>query len=560
MSGNNALAALLRANKQSTTQKRSLADVIRERRALEAKPVPIIPERGGATGMHGELITYNKEQADFIELIASGESCVLVGAAGTGKTTSTQGGISALIAKGNVPVLQAGDHTKLVSGSPGIVIVAYTRRAVSNIERVLPPELKGNCLTVHKLLEYRPKYEYVYDEVTGNEKRTMRFAPSRDEENLLPSSIHTILVEESSMLSTMYFNEIKAALGHSVQWVFVGDIQQLPPVFGPAILGFAMLKVPVVELTQVYRQALESPIIKLAHRVLSGSPLPLAEFPEWKIEGKLTLHPWKKPIRDVLALANLAKFFTQAIGTGVYDPEDDMVLMPYNKGCGTLELNKHIANYLARKNGAITYEVVAGFSRVYFSVGDKVLYDKADAVITGIFPTPGYTGAEYKTASKHLDYWGVNQQPNDKEGQADAYEQDVDLLLASAASADSTERVTKSSHTIHLTLTDTGDNIDISSASDINNLLHAYALTVHKAQGSEWRKVFLAFHHTHANMIARELIYTAVTRAREELYIICEPETLVKGIVSQRIKGATLLEKAEFFKGKATGSEHHYTF
>jgi len=51
-------------------------------------------------------------------------------------------------------------------------------------------------------------------------------------------------------------------------------------------------------------------------------------------------------------------------------------------------------------------------------------------------------------------------------------------------------------------------------------------------------------------MLQRELLYTAVTRAREELYIICEPEMFTKGILSQRVKGNTLAEKAEYFKGK----------
>jgi ATP-dependent exoDNAse (exonuclease V) alpha subunit len=51
-------------------------------------------------------------------------------------------------------------------------------------------------------------------------------------------------------------------------------------------------------------------------------------------------------------------------------------------------------------------------------------------------------------------------------------------------------------------------------------------------------------------MIQRELMYTAVTRAREELYIICEDDAFTKGITNQRIKGDTLAEKAEYFKGK----------
>jgi exodeoxyribonuclease V alpha subunit len=81
-------------------------------------------------------------------------------------------------------------------------------------------------------------------------------------------------------------------------------------------------------------------------------------------------------------------------------------------------------------------------------------------------------------------------------------------------------------------------------------------LTVHKSQGSEWEKVFLCLHQSHAVMLQRELLYTAVTRAKKELVVICEDDTFVKGIESQRIKGNTLEEKAEFFKGKiANGDE-----
>ena len=98
----------------------------------------------------------------------------------------------------------------------------------------------------------------------------------------------------------------------------------------------------------------------------------------------------------------------------------------------------------------------------------------------------------------------------------------------------------------------------ISKAAEINNLLHSYSLTVHKAQGSEWQKVFLCLHQSHATMLQRELLYTAVTRAKEELYVICEPESFTKGIKSQKIKGNTLAEKAEYFKGKVD-SDTKYT-
>ena len=249
---------------------------------------------------------------------------------------------------------------------------------MNNIRKVQSTELKNNCITSHKLLEYGPVYYEIDDPETGLPKNTMRFEPARNEYNPLPSTIHTIIVEEASMLSVELYMQITAALDHEVQWVFIGDINQLPPVFGSAILGFKMLELPVIELTEVYRQALESPIIRLAHRILSGKPIPAEEYPSWKVENQLTIHPWKKKLNADLALLTLAAFFTNALDAGVYDPDENMILIPYNKACGTIELNKNIANHIARKNNAITYEVMAGLNKHYFTIGDKVLYDKED--------------------------------------------------------------------------------------------------------------------------------------------------------------------------------------
>lgn len=112
------------------------------------------------------------------------------------------------------------------------------------------------------------------------------------------------------------------------------------------------------------------------------------------------------------------------------------------------------------------------------------------------------------------------------------------------------EKVNQASHIITIEMADSGTEINLETAADLNALLLGYALTVHKSQGSEWRKVFFLLHNSHATMIQRELLYTGVTRAKEELYIICEPDTFTKGILGQRIKGNTLAEKAEYFKGK----------
>jgi ATP-dependent exoDNAse (exonuclease V) alpha subunit len=359
-------------------------------------------------GRDGSVITYNPKQLEFIKLASAGENCVLLGPAGTGKTTCQQGAIERLIQSGRAGVLDADGHKFLASGTPGIVIIAFTRRAVNNIRRFMPEDMKANCITHHKLLEYEPVYYDVIDPVTGKEKKTMRFEPTRNFIRTLSPSIHTIVIEEGSMYSKELFKELTDACPHKPQFIFLGDIQQLPPVFGSAILGYKMLEHPTIELSEVYRQALESPIIRLAHRILSGNGIPVKEFPEWKTPNKLTIHPWKKKLSADTALHTAAAFFTAALSSGAYDPLQDMILIPFNKAFGTDELNKHIANFMARKRETDTYEIIAGFEKLYLSVGDKVLYDKEDAEVIAISRNLGYTGKSPQKHSKTLDYWGYD--------------------------------------------------------------------------------------------------------------------------------------------------------
>lgn len=511
-----------------------------------------------ALDKYGHEITYNTEQAQFIELATTGKSCILIGAAGTGKSTCQRGAVTSIIQSGKAGVLQSDGHKYLKDGTPGIVIVSFTRRAVSNIRKIVSEDMKANCLTIHSLLEYEPVYYEAYDEESGKDIKTMRFEPTRNMIRPLPSSIQTCIIEEGSMVSVELFAELKAALPSNCQYIFLGDIQQLPPVFGAAILGYKMLELPTIELTIVYRQALESPIIRLAHRILSGTGIPHTEFLEWKTSDKMTLHPWKKKLSADDATNVLSKFLTTAIDTGIYDPEEDMVLIPFNKSCGTTEINKRIANHLAKKRGAVVHEIIAGFNKYYLSIGDKVLYDKEDATIVDIKYNSSYTGASPQVASVTLDYWGFNsgtgtQSSDSNDTDSDDDEDDIDFILAQSASigsGDDEERVRQASHIVTVQLADTGVRVELNKASDLNGLLLAYCLTVHKAQGSEFRKVFLLLHDSHNTMIQRELLYTAVTRAKEELYVICEPDHFMKGILKQRIKGNTLAEKAEYFKGK----------
>lgn len=497
---------------------------------------------------YGNIITLNSKQQEFVKTASSGKSCVLIGAAGTGKTTCQRAVTQSLIQSGIAGILAAEGHRHLLSGSPGIVICAYTRRSVANIRKNMPADLQNNCITIHKLLEYQPVYYEVTDDATGETKTTMKFEATRHGFNPLPPSIRVIIFEESSMIGTDLHQEVINACPHNPQFIYLGDIQQLPPVFGPAILGFKLLELPVVELTEVYRQALESPIISLAHRILSGKELSAKEFPSWKREGAMTIHPWKKKIALEEATITLGMVFKQFHEKNLYDPEEDIILIPFNKSCGTEELNRIIASHLARHRNETTWQIIAGFNKLHLSVGDRVLYEKEDAVVVKIEHNPSYAGVMPIAESKTLDYWGHDPVIHTKT--EDDSEDAMDFLLAQTAAADKEDRVKKSSHRVTVKLTDSEQEVTLDSAGDINSLLLGYALTVHKAQGSEWRKVFFCLHQSHATMVQRELLYTAVTRAREELYIICEPESFVKGILSQRVKGNTLEEKAQYFMGK----------
>ena len=561
------LLALAKARSQSA-QSAQLPSEIKPT-IIAAEVSHIVGEHHGI-GKHGEAIIYNTEQWEFIQKVLSGQSCILIGAAGTGKTTSTRGAISTLLKEKYIPPI-ADSHKYLPANAPAIVAVSYTRRAVMNLKQAMPSELADNCITIHKLLEYQPNFYEVFNEETGEYKKTMRFEPNRNQYNKLPASIRTVIIDESSMVSVDLYHQIYVALENpsSVQFIFLGDINQLPPVFGSAILGFKGLTLPTVELTQVYRQALESPIIRLAHRILSGNPIPHTELESLNIPSQLKLHPWKKKISPDSALLTIAAFFKQAYSAGHYSPESDMILIPFNKACGTDELNKHIANHIARCHKRTTYEVIAGFNKYYFTIGEKLLYEKEDATLIKIERNPTYVGKWPQSPSTTLNYWGhideseeeslleLGESSTTSDSDSETSE-DVDRMLELLANSDVEERVREASHILTIRMNDTEREIEIKSAAEINSLLMAYSLTVHKSQGSEWKKVYCIFHQSHNTMIQRELLYTAITRAREELYVICEPDTFEKGINGQRIKGNTLAEKYEYFKGKLDSNEEPF--
>lgn len=519
---------------------------------------------------------WNEEQSAAINYGTSRKSFCLIGAAGTGKTTTLKGVIAAMQADNKIPALESGSKNLSV-GAPGIVLISFTRRAVRNIRKQMPNDLKAHCMTYHQLIEFGPEFyeKEIFDE-TGESigmRNTMRFAPQKCRFNPLPRNLTTIVVDEASMPSIELHQQLLDALPNpsNVQFIFLGDLNQLPPVYGQAILGKALLELPIIELTRVYRQALESPIIALALAVKNNN---FKDFNKNAVElwgakagftgenvdakggkvtlyregrGKVTLHPWKVKWEQDEALGAIKSQVNAWITSEEYLPDEDLILCPWNESFGCIELNKSIANKLGKLRGAEVYEVIAGFNKLYLAVGDKLMIDKQEAIILSIERNPKYMGTRPGPHSKDLDRWGCYHKP--VAADADDFEltnDDIDALLESQAGIE--DRTAQASHTIKLLMLDTDEEMVASTAAILNGATFGYAITVHKAQGSECRKVFFLTHYCHSAMTMRELVYTAITRAAEELYIVMSPMMLKTAANRPRIQGDTLAAKLAFYE------------
>lgn len=542
-----------------------------ERQLLAANTL-VVPSLSSNGWSIDNSVPWNDRQLDAINLGLARKSFCLIGAAGTGKTTTLKGVVYSMLRNNILPPIAAGETTKnLAAGKPGIVLVSFTNMAVRQVAK----HFKGDipCLTIHKLLEYAPEYYTVIDE-SGNLINKMQFAPSRNQGNPLPRALTTIVVDESSMVDCLLFQQLLDALPNrqAVQFVFLGDLNQLPPVYGGAILGKKLMELPIVELDTVYRQALLSPIIQFATNMKEGKLIPVGsnrEVYDAGEHGKVTIHPWGKSLKWEDALVKAQSFCKAAIRDGALDPMTDIILCPYNVNFGVIELNLAIADYLGRERNAEVIEVVAGFNTHYYAVGDKLLVQKREALVTKIVRNPRYAGKRPVDTSKYkLDrYGGVTKRDDAATGSSsadfDSEDFDVDAFMDSLQITTVTERVTASSH--HITVEFIGSEDEetgkreemlLQSAAEVNEMLFAYAITVHKSQGSEWRRVFFITHSGHAAMCSRELMYTGMTRAREELYVICEPDRVAKsGTLSNaakkpRLKGNTLAEKLVSLKAQ----------
>jgi energy-coupling factor transporter ATP-binding protein EcfA2 len=500
---------------------------------------------------------------------------VITGPAGCGKTTLVQALALLYLAHNPDQVTEyrvKGQATFV--NAPKFAIIAFTNRATNNmaaklkVHPVLGSDFGYNVTTGHNLIQYT--VEFIVDQETGDTKR--HYYPLKDQFDKL--DIDYLVVEEATMIGVgnkSLWAEIFAALPSHTRIIFLGDINQLPPVIGKPVLSYALQSpdFEVIELKTIHRTALENPIINQAHRWLAGKPIETelkvingettgVKLFTGKAKIKLPAHTFERKAIEVLM---------HYMAEGFYNPMEDMVLSPYNKpsehSITAQNLAKYIATELATQQGRKVYEVIAGFVKDYYSIGDRVYFEKEEGVITNITNNTAYMGKIPKEPSTSLTYFGKY----NGSAAAESDSLDFDFLDSDSALPDENfaldlskledqdqdadskeERKRTASHTIEITLADERV-VTCNTVGDFAELQLGYALSVHKAQGSEWPNVFLVLHDTNNVMLFRELVYTGMTRPQKFLGIIAQQHVIDKAQAAQRIKGNSLADKIEFFNG-----------
>jgi hypothetical protein len=532
-----------------------------------------VPEISSRVDKH--LITkdrLNEQQLKAVEYAVSGKSFCLIGGGGTGKTTTQKITIEEVDGAHLLNIIQdTNEHKYLLKGSPTIAIVSFTNKAVENIRVVVPERMKSNVMTAHKLVQYAPEY-YTVEEIDehGNsyEKEKMRFTPTFNASNLLPN-IDLIIWEESSNISTDLAQKVWDALPPNPNRfeIFLGDLNQLPPVIGESLLANKMIELPVVGLEKVYRQSNDSPIKLLSYDLVEGKTLDNSQLLAYTKPDELDVIFLPKRLSGEEAIDGIGMALRNWVIKGKFNPETDIVLTPFRQGghVNTNNLNLWLAQGHSEVNKTLVYEVINGWNKMYMSVGDIILANARQMVITDIQVNKNYSGVVPKPPSYTMDRWGK------EHGKVEGHEESESLLdvVFSSFSKDVGDEEKKNSLSHIITARPLVGDIEDEynkevTLSTVNSFDYGYALTVHKSQGSEWRKVIMVLHHTQLVMAQREILYTGITRAREHLVLILDKENknnpkaknwFVEGVMNQALEGNTIAEKIVNFRKEVERKE-----
>ena len=279
-----------------------------------------------------------------------------------------------------------------------------------------------------------------------------------------PLECDLLIVDEASMIDIILMYHLLAAVPRNSRLILVGDVCQLPSVGPGNVLKdiIASGAMPVARLNEIFRQAEESDIIVNAHRVNSG------KLPETRGGDDLRDFYFVEREQPEQCVEMMLSLVCDRIPArfGLDPMSDIQVLTPMNKGTlGTINLNTVLQKALNRGRG----EMIERGGRA-FKVGDKIMQKRND------YDKDVYNGdiGFITTVDREAGLLTVNM-----DGRAITYE-----------------------------------------ATEFEDLMHAYAISIHKSQGSEYPAVVIPLHTQHYIMLQRNLLYTAITRGRRLVVLI----------------------------------------
>lgn len=399
-------------------------------------------------------IHYEKLQREAITTAVSRGLMVLTGGPGTGKTTTLNAIISIFEKRGDK-----------------VLLAAPTGRAAKRMTDLTGYEAK----TIHRLLEV------VYD--AGG-----RLAFAHNEKD--PLDCDVMIVDEMSMVDVIIFDRLLRAMRLGCKLIMVGDADQLPSVGAGNLLRDIIRSgvVPVIQLTEIFRQAQKSLIITNAHRIISG------ELPDLtRKDSDFFFFHREDYGQAVQLITDLVK--TRLPKAYKYSPTDDIqILTPSRKGTvGTVELNKRLQAEL--NPPAPDKPEHKGFVYTY-RTGDKVM----------------------QTRNNYDIVW-----KRDSEQGAGIFNGDIGKIL----------RIDRAAMTAVI---DFDGRVASYPFDTLSQVELAYAVTVHKSQGCEFEAVIIPLMGGFEKLSYRNLLYTAVTRAKK-LLIIIGSEAKVEKMVNNNRRG-----------------------
>lgn len=343
------------------------------------------------------------------------------------------------------------------------LLAAPTGRAAKRLTEVTGEDAS----TIHRLLE------------AGIDPATGKMFFARDAEN--PLKCDAVIVDEMSMVDVSLLYSLLQAIPTGKRLILVGDPDQLPPV-GPGFPFGDMLRsgsLPTVRLTEIFRQAQKSLIVMNAHRVNQG------EMPDLRCVSSDFFFMRRTSEEAVCALIRdlCATRLPQKMGI----PTDQIqVLSPTRKGAvGTVNLNRLLQ---AALNPQSPDKKERSYGDYQFREGDRVMQIRNN----------------YDILWKKADGSAVG---------AGIFNGDVGRI----------QTIDPASETLTVLFDDRVAEYDF---TQLGELEPAYAMTVHKSQGSEYRAVILTAWNGSPYLLSRSILYTAITRARELLIIVGREETV----------------------------------